>query len=464
MAEKTRIYVIFRSSGLDHRGAWDASDIEKKVMTNEEMLNELGKQCEGVEFCGEINLIETPDSAIENIRSSREDLDGILIFGPPSGKLTETGLPIIAVFPMFGMWMAGFDFKSYKGEKVLTSCMPVVRDASKPAFSARIADLAEKIKLIQSISKMKSLRILNVTDRPVLGSYETGFGNRKEYERIYLGNLAETFGSEITITPQEEMFDKIQEVEEKEAEKIAKMWIDRAEGIKDTNEAEILRSAKLYLVLKELMGKYDCRAVTTEGYGVFAGYRKGNIPSQGLPSSQFCTDGIVATSECLVNSLLTQQLVFYITGRLGFNGDYIIDPFNNIAILGHCECPFNPYGDDRRSPYVIRNLPRLKKYEGGACVQVDLPLDETVTVTKISMYDKKISLFSGKTVSGKEFFEDWDDLACRTKLAIETDTKALLHNLDWRTFAAHRVAFYGNFTEEIKDLAALIGFEVVAGG
>jgi len=253
-------------------------------------------------------------------------------------------------------------------------------------------------------------------------------------------------------------------VTEEEAEKIARMWTDGAKEIKDTNEAEILRSARLYLVLKELMGEYNCGAVTTEGYGVFAGYRKGNIPSQGLASSQFCMDGIVATSECLIDSLLIQQLMLNTTGRLGFNGDYIIDPFNNIAILGHCECPFNPYGDGRKSSYTIRNLPRLKKYEGGACVQVDLPLNETVTVTKISMYDKKISLFTGKTVSGRDFFEDWDDLACRTKLAMETDTEALLDNLDWRTFASHRVAFYGDFTEEIKDMATLIGFEVVAGG
>jgi len=464
MFEKTKMYMIFRSSGLDHRGAWDASDIEKKVMTNEEMLNELGKQCEGVEFCGEINLIETPDSAIENIKSAHGELDGILIFGPPYDDLIETGLPIISVFPMFGMWMMGFDFKGYKGKKILTGCLPMVHDVSESAFSARIADLAKKIKLIRSISKMKGLRILSVTDKPVLGSYETGFGNREEYEKIYLDSLAETFGSEIITTTQEEMFDKTQEVDGKEAEKIAKMWIDESKGIKDTNETEILRSAKLYLVLKELMEKYDCRAVTTEGYGVFAGYRKGNIPSQGLASSQFCTDGIVATSECLIDSLLTQHLVFHTTDRLGFNGDYIIDPFNNIAILGHCECPFNPYGDDRRSPYVIRNLPRLKKYEGGACVQVDLPLNETVTVTKMSMHDKKISLFTGKTVSGKDFFEDWDDLACRTKLAVEADTKALLDNLDWQTFASHRVAFYGDFTEEIRDLATLIGFEVVDGG
>ena len=460
MCEKTKVYVMFRSSGLDHRGAWDARDIEQKVMTNEGMLSELEKRCEGVEFVGETNPIRV-ESAIESVRNLQEELNGILIFGPPSGGLIETGLPIISVFPMWGMWMAGFDFKGYEGRNILTDCLPVVRDLEESVFPARIAGLAKKIKLIQAVSKMRNLRILSITDRPVLGSYETGFGDRKEYEKVFLDNLEETFGSKITTTTQEEMFDNIQEVKEKEAEKIAKMWIDGTEGIKDTNEAEIVRSARLYLVMKELMEKYDCNAITTEGYGVFAGYRKGNIPSQGLASSQFCTDGITATSECLINSLLTQQLGFYITGRPSFNGDYIIDPFYNVAIIGHCECPFNPYGDERRASYVIRNLPRLKKYEGGACVQVNLPLDETVTVAKISMYDKKISVFTGKAVSGRDFFEDWEMLACRTKLAIETDTKALRENLDWRTFASHRAVFYGDFREEIKNLATLIGFEVV---
>lgn len=460
-----KIYVIFNSSGVGHTGIWNADDPEqiervKKIMTNEVMLNEIEKRCEGVEFVGETNPIRT-DSAIDSIKNLREDLDGILVFGPPSAELIKIGLPIIAVFSMWGTWMSGFNFKTYKEKKILTGCLPVVRDASESAFSSRIADLAKKIKLIQGISKMKGLRILSVTDRPVLGSYEAGFGNRKEYEKVYLDNLKETFGSEIITTDQEEMFDKIQQVDEAEAEKVMKMWIDGAEAIRDTNEAEILRSAKLYLTMKELMEKYDCGAITTEGYGVFSDYKKGNIPSQGLPSSQFCTDGIIATSECLVNSLLTQQLGFYITGRPSFNGDYIIDPFYNVAIIGHCECPFNPYGDERRAPYIIRNLPRLRKNKGGACVQVNLPLNETVTVAKISVYDKKISVFTGQTVSGRELYDEWDNLACRTKLAIKTDTKALLRNLDWQTFANHRVVFYGDFREEVKDLATLIGFEVV---
>jgi len=90
-----------------------------------------------------------------------------------------------------------------------------------------------------------------------------------------------------------------------------------------------------------------------------------------------------------------------------------------------------------------------------------LPINEVVTVVKISMYKKKISVSTGKTVSGEELFEGWDDILCRTKLAIKTNAKALLKNLDWKTFGNHRVAFYGDYRQKIKDLAKLIGFEVV---
>ena len=93
-------------------------------------------------------------------------------------------------------------------------------------------------------------------------------------------------------------------------------------------------------------------------------------------------------------------------------------------------------------------------------MQVDLPVNEAVTVTKMSIYDKKISVFTGRAVPGRNFFKEWDDLACRTKLAIEADTEAMLRNVDWQTFGVHRVVFYGDYRQKIKDLATLIGFEV----
>lgn len=176
-------------------------------------------------------------------------------------------------------------------------------------------------------------------------------------------------GVELITIPQEELFYKIKEIKGKEAKEITKTWINGAEEIKDTNETEILKSAKVYLAMKEL--------------------------------------------------------------------------------IGHCECPLNPYGDEKKCSYIIKNLPHWRKNEGGACIQVNLLLNETVTAVRISIYDKKISLFTGKTTSGKEIFNKWDNLACRTKVAIKTDTEMLLKNIDWQTFGVHRVIFYGDLMRKV---------------
>lgn len=488
---KTKILAVFTSSKLAHRGAWDAAGLAQRVMSNAEMLDAVAQVCEGITF-ERVDLVDeaqldaisrshyglTPeerDNRSDVFRTAREraaavvakteaapgDVAGVLVFGAPWDALIATELPVVAVFPMWGTWMADFDFQSYRHKRVVTSCLPVVGDVSAVTFDARIRDIVTKLRTIQTVAEMKSLRILDVTDRPVLGSYERGWGDPTVYEATFLENVRRVFGAEIVTIPQAELFDALWAAEEAEAQQVAQRWLKEAAGIKGTVEAEVVKSARVYLALQALMAKYDCGAVTTEGYGVFADYARGAIPSQALASSQFYTDGVTATSECLLNSLFTQHLGLHILGRPGFNGDYIIDPFNHIAVVGHCEGAFNPYGDDRRSPYTIRNLPRWQKNEGGACVQIDYPVGETVTLAKLSMVERKLALSTGRTVSGRALFADWDDLACRTKIAVETDTQALLDNLDWKTFGTHRVVFFGDFRQAFKDVARLIGFEVV---
>ena len=459
----TRIYTSFTSSGLmGECQIFSRYHPDREIIANEKILTQLRARCEGVEFIGGTAPVRMEDT-IANVKSQKGDLDGILFFGSPPDELISVGLPIVAVYPLWGQWM--YPFHTYKGKKVVVSCLPVIPDNDEATFSSRLDDIAGKIKLIEAISKMKGLKVLVVTDKPVLGEYEPTDlqigGDRERYEEIYLRHLEEVFQTELVVAPQQEMVDRMNRMDEGDAGKVAQKWIDEAEGMKGTNKAEVVKSARLYLAMKELMEERNCQAITTEGYTVFQYYEGGPIPSQGLPASQFCTDGIVATSETLIDSLITQQLGLYLTGSTGFNGDYLIDPFNEIAIIGHCECPFNPYGDDRKVPYVIRNLPLWEENKGGACVQVNLPVGETVTVAKISMHDKKITLFTGKTASGEELFAGWDDILCRTKLAVKTNAEALLRNLDWKTFGNHRVAFYGDHRRRFKDLAALMGFEVV---
>jgi len=466
MDRNVRVYVAFSSAGLSGSSqTYPLHHPKQKLLSNEDMLNEIRRRCEGVEFVGTTEP-EKPQYAVGNVQARRQSLDGVLYFGSPPAELTQLDLPAVAVYPLWGQWQ--YPMTPYQGKRVLTATLPVIPDASANAFSARLDAIAEKLRLLQAVARLRGLNVLCVTDRPVLGDYEptavqTAQEGRQAYEKKYLDNL-KALGADITVRPQEEMVARLGAVPRAEASEVAARWISQSEGTRGTNETEVEKSARLYLALKAMMQEYDADAVTTEGYGDFMYYEGGPIPSQGLPSSQFCTDGVVATSETLVDSLFTQQLGLWVTGSTGFNGDYIVDVEGGKAYIGHCECPFNPYGDERRVPYVIRNLPQWpadEQEKGGACVQVNLPDDETVTVAKLSVHDKKLSLFGGTTVSGEQLFPGWYDILCRTKLAISTDAAKLFENLDWKAFGNHRVAFYGDHRDRFAELATLLGYEVV---
>jgi hypothetical protein len=463
--ENTKIHAVFLSAGRPVGfGAYRKYHPNVKIPENQEILQRVKDECEGVEFVGKAEPVGASD-AIPKIKEQKENLAGLLVFGAPPDELIQVGLPMVAVErPLEGCTTV--PFHAYKESKVVTSYLPAHCDKDPKVYSLRIEDIAGKIKLIDTISKMKGLRVLVVTDQPPLGYFEPiglqiGPGGREEYEKVYLDNLKETFGTEFIAVPQKELLDeKMQTVDEEEATQVAQKWIEGAIALRGTNEEQVLRSAKLYLGMKELMDEHNCGAITTEGFGwPPLGYDAG--PSAGMPISQLCTDGIAAATETLTDCLITQQLALYITGSAGLLGDYNIDPFNNTAIVCHCEGSFKPYGDERKAPYLIRNLPFVAENTGGACIEIHYPIGETVTVAKISIYGKKLSIFTGETVSGEELFPYWEDILGRNKIAVKTDAKALLENVDWKTFGNHRTAFFGDYRHQFQNLAQLIGFEVV---
>ncbi len=481
MAKKTKIYTLFLLAGEDLMVIKNSKDqamnlVENfrkyhpdiKISENQEMLERIKDESKNVEFVGEMKSVRAED-IIPIINEQKDDLDGLLVFGSPSDEMISVGLPIVAVEQPL-LRCSTVPFQAYKDSKVVTSFLPKYCDKNPKTYPARIKDIVRKIKLIDIISKMKNLRILAITDKPPLGYFEPWpyqiETTREDYDKIYVKNLEETFGSKIVAIQQEELFKKVETADEKEAKELTYKWIKSSVGLRGTNEAEVLKSEKLYLAMKELMEEYNCNAITTEGYGwPPLGWEKTDeigIASQGLPATQFCTDGIVAVSETLMDCLITQQIGLYLTGSTGLLGDYTIDPFINTAIVAHCEGTIKPYGDERRIPYSIRNLPFfLEENIGGACVQPHYPIHEPVTVVKISMYQKKMSIFTGETLPGEELFPYWDDLLGRSKVAIKTNTKELLENVDWKLFGNHRTVYFGNYRQDFKDLAKLIGYEIL---
>jgi hypothetical protein len=461
---KAKVQVVFLSSGLPvGYKAYRKKHPDVQVPSNEDILDRVKELSEDVEFVGNAEIVEA-EEAVLNLNEQGAELDGVLVFGAPPEELISIGLPMVAVArPLEGCTTV--PFSAYKDDRVLTSILPAHHDKDPEIYSLRIEDIARKVGLIATVAKMKQLSVLVVTDKPVLGYFEPMQiqieTTREEYEEVYLRNAREILGAQFVTVPQEEFLSSIGSAgAEEEARQVAQKWMAEAVTMRGTNEAEILKSAKLYLAMKQSMEEHDCGAITTEGFGwPPLGYDAG--PSQGLPTSQLCTEGIVATSETLTDCLITQQLGFYISGSAGFMGDYTIDPFSGTAIIAHCEGTFRPYRDERRAPYLIRNLPFVEEYTGGACVQINYPIGKTVTVAKVGTYGKKLSLFTGETVSGEELYQYWDDVLGRTKIAIKTDAEALLENVDWKTFGNHRAVFFGDYRREFKDFAKLVGLQVV---
>jgi hypothetical protein len=471
MAKKTQIYTIFLSHG--HPIGFEAYrryHPHVPVPENHEIMASIRQASQDVEFVGKTDPISVQE-AISLVREQAQDLDGLLVFEPPPEELISLGLPMVAVSrPLGGQeGCTTVPFHAYKGSKVVTSFLPAHRDQDPQVYVQRIEDIASKIGLIDTISKMADLRVLVVTDLPPLGYFEPRPGQvettREEYDETYVDHLKDTFGAEIVAVPQKELFERVKAARQDQAEKIAEKWIEQALALRGTNESEVLSSAKLYLGMKELMEEYGCTAVTTEGFGwPPVGYQKATeqgVPSQGLPTTQFCTEGIAAASETLIDCLITQQLALHMTGSTGLFGDYTIDPFNDTVIVAHCEGTLKPYGDERVCPYIIRNLPFVKENTGGACAEIHYPLDQEVTVAKISMYKKRLSLFTGRTVSGEELFPYWADILGRNKVAIRSETQTLFENVDWPSFGNHRTVFFGDHRQRFKDLAKLIRYDVV---
>jgi hypothetical protein len=455
---RTKIYTIF--------GGAFQKDAEK-------ILKTLQTRCREVDFIGK-DAKPQIETAIKKIKSIKKNLDGILLFGIYYNKdITSIGLPVIMVRGLL-YWGENWDrglLHYYKGTKLIDACL-CKSDTSSSVSSSRFDDLVGKIELITALRKVKDSKLLNITyhaDDPGSGPcFRDGGSKPADYKKLYFPRLKDSFGLGMKTTDYHELNKAIKKTEIKEAEKIADMWISEAKEVKDTSREEIIKSARMYLAIAGLMEKYNCNSMTMASWGFFMGW--GELNGKGvtdamppLAEMEIAKQLKVTSCETLLDCIVTQMVGLYITGRPSFAGDALgFDPVNELAVFGHCYAPINPHGNDR-VPYIIRShaTSNMLGRHTAVGIQVELPLNETITAAKISVYHKKISLFTGKTVSGRDFYNGFDDLMCRTKLTAKIDVKSVLKNMDNDTFGHHYVIFYGDWREKFNRVATLLGFELL---
>ena len=466
-AAKTRIFTVYLPAFY-----------EKK----ETIFEQLQPLCPDVQFTGHARLTGILDedgkkSALQAIAEEQDNLDGLIIFGGLQDKrFTSFNLPVIMVQGIWvpGDWQKGY-LKFYQGDKIIPAALCDI-DVREEISAARVRELARKIKLIEALAEVKRTKLLLVQEPEVLGQYDVfGMDYHVPFPDDYVQRYADhlnALGLTVNHVELERVLNKIPKADINRAEAIAQKWIKDAIGVNpETNETEILEAARLYLAMKELVEEEQADGIAIRSL----------VPwSQGilrvttcLPNAEFNRQLKVGVCEGLINAAITELFALLLFKRPTFIGDIIgIDRENDLITVAHCQSPVNPHGDDL-APYEIRShalqkgnkmLPAFMPEIGkslSAVVRVDLPVDEPVTVVKISVYHKKIAVSSGRSVRGEDYYRDFKDRLCRTKLAIRLNTEAFARRYDTATFGVHRNVIFGDYREQLKDLADLMGYEFV---
>ncbi|OHB69413.1 MAG: hypothetical protein A2V70_20065 [Planctomycetes bacterium RBG_13_63_9] len=445
-----RVYVVYLGTG----GAWPKPEFDAPKEIEEKFapyLAQVQERLGDVEFVGGDlirNHARLAEDMLPKIEESRADAILVvhLAFGDavPFAVFAGSGRPV----GIYSQPFSGHDWMY----------VPRLQKQGLRLILAASRDLAEidrVVALLRVPVRMKQTKIILVGNP----GCAAGTGAAKDF-----GLVRAKLGPEvIQVTPPE--FVKIHEsIDVKAAEKEAQsQWISQAKEIVEPSREEIVKSCKTYLAMKKVMLEHGAQAITVKCLG---GIPIGTLGYPCLGFSRLLDDGLVGACEADVDSTLTMLMFLYGFGLPGFITDPLIDTAKNAVIHAHCVAPTKMRGPaSERLPFSLRSH---RDDNRGASLEVfmDKDLGEKVTWAKIANLDT-ILVTTGTIVEVCDF----DDRGCRTQVVTEVENaRALFANWgggvlpDDMMTLLHRVLFYGDHVDNVRDMAHLMGLKVLLEG
>ncbi len=431
---KAKIYKIYAGRTGDYYLARPTEELARL----EQYLADLEKKMGDIQFVGGDMI---PPANVDQLADKVRQADGVLLIhlsahggdAPVLGKVIDTGVPTVLFSqPFSGHGWMYFPQWRKQGKKVVL--LP----------SSDWKDIDRAVGLLRAPAWMKQTRIL-AWGAPL------GTAAACSAEQI-----KKKLGAELVAVSNERVQKLMKEIDPKAAETEAEeYWIRQARRIVEPTRPEIVDSARLFLALKELMIQEKAQAVTSS-------HCMGN-PRGCLAFSKLNDLGFVGACEGDMDSTLTMLLFAYALRVPGFITDPVIDKAKNAMVHFHCTSATKMDGPEgKRLPFSIRNQTDSK---GGVALEVENRVGQPVTCAKLVNLDTLLY------TPGKIIETSASPMACRTQFAQSVpDSRRLF--LDWGENVIqggvmtllHRVVFYGDHSEALRDLADLMGFKVLEEG
>ena len=211
-----------------------------------------------------------------------------------------------------------------------------------------------------------------------------------------------------------------------------------AESINDYNltfdydKDEIDKALRLHKVLEGVKTDYNLDGLTIRCFDLLGDLKTTACLSLALLNKE----GIVATCEGDIPTMVTMHILNKITGQRGFQANPSrIDATSGKMILAHCTLPL-----DMVDKYYLDT-----HFESGIGVAVKGYLkEEKVTIFKLSRNLKDYFVTSGRILRNLE-----ESNLCRTQIEVAVDNS--INYFLTRPYGNHHVVIYGDYKTEIEE-------------
>jgi len=267
-------------------------------------------------------------------------------------------------------------------------------------------------------------------------------------------------GADVVACDQKEFDAMLAGVDEDAVRAEFEAWSQGAKEILEPTKEDIDKAARVSIALDRLIEEQRADGLAV---GTCMGWLLRGFPCLGF--ARLRDRGVPAACEGDMDSLLTMMLFQYAIDQPGFQGNATFDTSRNALWTAHCTAPLKMDGPDGKpAPYLLRGHSEVG---GSGCVpEVQYRLDQVVTRSKLVNLDT-ILASTGKIIEVPERAVH----GCRTQIVTEVRDAAkmaanwsrVLETEDAMTLL-HRVVFYGDHMQNVRDLANLMGLKVVEEG
>ncbi len=266
-------------------------------------------------------------------------------------------------------------------------------------------------------------------------------------------DLTDTFGVKIVHIEMEELLARIEEKSEKEAGGVLEnMRHSNRLGTVEVDEERLIYASKVYLGIKDLLGKYDLIAAAAECYPEYGGLVN-------LPSSWLADEGIVLDTE----GDLGHTTLMLILRWLGKGGPVALAEVGKLDFKENC---FQLTHEGSSAHSFAESISMVHISPGGEKgTVIGLPFKAMPEVTVGTMSGRKdtykMLIGKGKTkpVSEREWIDAGKKLC--VKLSFDCDVKEAFEKMLSQGTDHHLLLKEGNLTCQLMDVCDLLGIKKV---